>query len=341
MGVHLHHGKLGFFTAVYRCTIANLRLSAYHDPKTFFVKSVLDIAGNSRQLQLIDCRVTIQENQPSSADLAFLARDLVQLTLPHSDPGDVPVWTRTNGSLLLVMARTKIDRETGTLVGYPYGSIPRLLLYWLTTEVLRMKSCTVKLGSSLHNFMGSVGLSLATGGGKRSNAVRLKDQMRRLFAASISIQSTDMSGPDDSGGMLVARRSRFWWNPEDAAQEDRSNGYVELSQDFYQTLINSPIPVDTRALKALNHSPLALDLYAWSTHKAYSTSLKNKSAFVSYRELQQQLGAQYSELKAFGRKFRTALTLVKNVYPELKVEIETGGVVIYPSQPAIPRKLVG
>lgn len=327
---------------MYGCTVANLRHSAYDCPnKTFPVKSVLDIAVNSRQLQLIDCRVTIQEKQPTSADLAFLARDLVQLTLPHSDPGDVPVWKRTNGSLLLVMARTKVDRETGQLVGYPYGTIPRLLLYWLTTEVLRTKSRTLKLGSSLNDFMGSVGLSLATGGGKRSNAVRLKEQMRRLFAASISIQTTDLSGPDDSGGMLVARRSRFWWNPEDASQEDHTKSFVELSQDFYETLINAPIPVDTRALKALNHSPLALDLYAWSTHKAYATSLKNKSVFVSYRDLQQQLGAQYSELKAFGRKFRAALALVKTVYPGLEVKIETGGVVISPSQPAIPRKLVG
>ncbi len=39
----------------------------------------------------------------------------------------------------------------------------------------------------------------------------------------------------------------------------------------------------------LNHSPLALDLYAWATYKAYSTSLRNKSHFISYRDLQQQL----------------------------------------------------
>lgn len=314
--------------------------SAYHcSNRTFSVQSVSDIAGKSRQLQLIDTCVTIQEKQAAPSDLAFLARDLVQLTLPHSDPGNVPVWTRTNGSLILVVARTKLDRETGTLIGYPYGTIPRLLLYWLTSEALRTKSRTLQLGSSLHNFMGSVGLSLETGGGKRSNAARLKDQMKRLFAASISVQNTDQSSPEDSGGMLVARRSRFWWNPEDLHQSDQSKSWVELSQDFYETLVNSPIPVDTRALKALNHSPLALDLYAWATHKAYSTSLKNKSVFISYRELQQQLGSQYSELKAFGRKFRAALALVKTVYSALEVRIETGGVVISPSQPAIPRKL--
>ncbi len=40
---------------------------------------------------------------PTDRDRAFLARPLVQATLPHFDPGDVPVWTRTNGRLTLVV----------------------------------------------------------------------------------------------------------------------------------------------------------------------------------------------------------------------------------------------
>jgi len=305
------------------------------------VQRVSSIFATSRQLQLIDCGVTIQEKQAAPCDLAFMARDLVQVTLPHSDPGDVPAWMRTNGSVVLVITRTKVDLKTGKLIGYPYGSIPRLLLYWLTSEALRTKSPVLKLGGSLTDFMRSVGLSIDTGGGKRSNAVRLRDQMNRLFSASIGLQSASDSGPDDSAGMRVTRHSRFWWNPKDPNQQDLSDdSWLELSGDFYQTIINSPVPVDTRALKALNHSPLALDLYAWSTHKAYSTSLKNKSLYISYRDLQQQLGAQYSELKAFGRKLRVALKLVKTVYPGLEVRIETGGIVICPSLPAIPRRLI-
>jgi hypothetical protein len=132
------------------------------------------------------------------------------------------------------------------------------------------------------------------------------------------------------------------WTPRDTTQGDLfDTGWLELSHEFYQTIINSPVPVDIRALKALNHSPLALDLYAWATYKAYSTSLKNRSQFFSYKDLQQQLGAQYSELKAFGRKFRSALALVRTVYPGLDVRIETGGVCICPSQPAVPKRLTG
>ena len=305
------------------------------------MQRVSEIIATSRQLQLVESRVTIQAKQPAPCDLAFMASHLVQVTLPHSDPGDVPAWTRTNGSVVLVITRTKLDFKTGKLIGYPYGTIPRLLLYWLTSEALRTKSPVLKLGSSLNDFMGSVGLSLDTGGGKRSNVVRLRDQMNRLFSANIGLQSASAFGSDDSAGMRVTSRAHFWWNPKDPSQQELLDSWLELSHEFYQTIINSPVPVDTRALKALNHSPLALDLYAWSTHKAYSTLLKNKSIFVSYRDLQQQLGAQYSELKAFGRKFRAALSLVKTVYPGLEVRIETGGIVICPSQPAIPRRLTG
>ena len=38
---------------------------------------------------------------------------------------------RTNGRLTLTLVST---------VGYPYGSIPRLLLFWLTKEAVRTKS---------------------------------------------------------------------------------------------------------------------------------------------------------------------------------------------------------
>src|SRR3712207_607490 len=79
--------------------------------------------------QIIDAAAVIRERWPDASDLAFMAKHLVQVTLPHRDPGDVPFWSRTNGDLTLVIARTQIDQDTNQLIGYPYGTIPRLLLY--------------------------------------------------------------------------------------------------------------------------------------------------------------------------------------------------------------------
>jgi hypothetical protein len=60
----------------------------------------------------------------------------VQVTLPHRNPGDVPAWSRSNGSLTMTV-RPGWDHEKQKTLGYPYGSIPRLLLFWLTAEAVR------------------------------------------------------------------------------------------------------------------------------------------------------------------------------------------------------------
>ena len=37
--------------------------------------------------------------EPDATEKAFMARQLVQCTLPHANPGHLPVWTRRNGYL--------------------------------------------------------------------------------------------------------------------------------------------------------------------------------------------------------------------------------------------------
>ena len=120
------------------------------------------LAGPSFTEQLLlDAVVDIKQN-PDATEAAFMARQLVQCTLPHSDPGDVPIWTRTNGNLTLTV-RPDFDRKTHKAL-YPYGSVPRLLLFWIVTEAKRKKSRHLRLGNSLDSFMREVGLNPRTGG---------------------------------------------------------------------------------------------------------------------------------------------------------------------------------
>lgn len=78
--------------------------------------------------RLLDAAVEISQ-APNAVDKAFMARQLVQCTLPHSDPGDTPIWTRVNGNTTLVI-RPDFDRVTKKPL-YPYGTVPRLLLLWM------------------------------------------------------------------------------------------------------------------------------------------------------------------------------------------------------------------
>jgi hypothetical protein len=74
-------------------------------------------------LKLIDAAEAIRLD-PDKTEAAFMARQLVQATLPHKNPGDVPAWSRTNGNLTLGI-QPSWDFEKGKSIGYPYGTIPR------------------------------------------------------------------------------------------------------------------------------------------------------------------------------------------------------------------------
>ena len=292
-----------------------------------------------QQQQMVDAAALIRERWPDASDLAFMAKHLVQVTLPHRDPGDVPFWSRTNGDLTLVIARTQVDSDTNQMVGYPYGTIPRLLLYWITSEAIRTKSRRLELGGSLSEFMRDVGLNPNNGTGKRSDAHRLREQMSRLFASSISFQYSRISGNRTGKqwlNMPVSRGGQLWWDPKDPKQANLWESWIELGEDFFNAITGAPVPMDTRALRVLNNSPLALDLYAWATYKAYAATMKGQSQFISYQDFMAQLGTDYADPKNFKKKLLSTLKKVQAVYPQLKLESVPGGLKIHPCKPAVP-----
>lgn len=65
----------------------------------------------------------------------FMGRVLVQTTLPHSARGlgGRIDYQHTNGNLMLSVTGTR-------QYGLPYGSYPRLVLAWLTTEAVQTRS---------------------------------------------------------------------------------------------------------------------------------------------------------------------------------------------------------
>lgn len=285
--------------------------------------------------KLLDAATAIRLS-PDKEEAAFIARQLVQATLPHKNPGNVPLWSRANGDLTLTI---QPGQDRGKLLGYPYGTIPRLLLFWITTEALRTGKPRLELGNSLAAFMRELGLDPSRGG-KRSDAKRLRDQMERLFRARISFDQ--VRGERKAWlDMQVAPKGMLWWDDRAPEQQTLWDNWIQLSEDFFQAITAAPVPVDMRALKALKRSPLALDLYAWATYTAYQTQKKQESRFVSWEQLHGQFGGEYHQVKDFAHKARLALRKVQSVYPELGLDFEYGGVKVLPCIPSVtirPRK---
>ena len=124
-------------------------------------------------------------------EIAFCAREQILVTLPHSDYRP-PETDGEDGELKILVFRRKNGRvameitsgtdANGKPIGIPYGSIPRLLLCYIVSEINRTHSPRVYLGKSLAELARRLGLE-SKSGGKKSGIRHLQEQLRRLLAA--------------------------------------------------------------------------------------------------------------------------------------------------------------
>ena len=133
-----------------------------------------------------------------------MARLLALCSLPRTDPGNRDRYVRRNGPFTLIMI------AGGEIPKLPYGTLPRLLLAWVCTEAVRTGRRELVLGRSLAEFMRQIGITNDSGG-RRGDRTRLQNQMRRLFAAQVSLIYADKRH-DVRVSSLVAARAEFWWD---------------------------------------------------------------------------------------------------------------------------------
>lgn len=301
------------------------------------VSKTLKNSVTPKEQRILTAALSVRNEPPVKT---FLASQLVQCTLPHSNPGPVEWWSRSNGNLTLSI-RSGGNPVTQTLTGIPYGIIPRLLLFWINTEAARTKSRRLELGSNLSEFMRQLDLN-PSGRGSRSDAKRLKEQMARLFGSTISltVNREDRPGARAYHRMQVSESgtddSFQWWDASKPDQGSLWTESVELSEKFYQCITEAPVPGNMLALKALRSSSMLLDLYWWVIHRSYAARKRGEMVQIAWSDLSKQLGAEYSSQDEFARKTRIALAKIKAVYPGLEFQVKYGSLGILPeSQLAI------
>jgi hypothetical protein len=258
-----------------------------------------------------------------AGQVGYMGRVLVQTTLPHSRPSEA-AYERTSGHFTLSLTAPPS-------VGLPYGSIPRLVLAWLSTEAVRTKDRELQLGNSLSEFLSR--LELGRHGGPRGDITRLRTQMRRLFATTIMLRGED-HGRSGHSGMMVAEESMLFWDARHPDQGALWGSTVTLSEKFFREVTGHPVPLDLAILKALRRSPLGLDIYAWLT---WRMSFVRDRQVVPWQALQQQFGAEYRRARDFRRKFLDTLKSVVALYPDAQLTATATGLELLPSKPSVPR----
>ena len=274
---------------------------------------------------LINQALAIEDEQAQEAGaLGFMARAMVQATLPHRKI-EGNEFTRVNGSYSMTIMAPSV-------IGLPYGTVPRLLLAWLTTEAVKTQHRELELGDSLSGFMRELGI--VPTGGRWGSITRLKDQTRRLFSSSITAIYEKGAGFAVIN-QTVTDRAALWWDAKAPEQAGLWRSTVTLSENFFNEVIDRPVPIDMRAIKALKKSPMALDIYTWLTYRA---SYLKRPTVIPWASLALQFGSDYSRLRDFKQAFIDELKKVVLVYGRVQIEATELGLVVKPSLTHISKK---
>ena len=262
------------------------------------------------------------------ADLGFMARMLTLCSLPRTNPGNRTRYVRRNGPYTLVMS-------TNGLHKLPFGNLPRLLLAWVSTEAVRTRSRVLILGPSLSEFMRELGV-YSTGGGNAG--IKLRNQIKRLFDCTIQLTFKD-EDVERFVNSPIAARGEFWWNERKPDQSSLWESKIELGWDFFNEIINHPVPFDMNTLKALKRCSLGLDLYLWLVYRTFALRAPQR---LTWRQLYRQFeenpakASNKQTLKFFRRKVLRELKKIKLAWPKLNYTTAPGLLILQPSTPAIP-----
>lgn len=239
---------------------------------------------------------------------SYYTPELIQCTLPHSDP-KTRDWIRKNGNYSLIVS-SGIDSE-GTPFGVPYGSFPRLVLAYIITRVVQTNERRIDFSSYFSVFLKEIGYT-GNHKGNSESGKRIHDQLERLLHATISFEYKD----DEQRSRLnitVAPKSVLWWNYKKPDQGSLWGSYIDISEDFYHAILNAPVPLRTDVLAALKKSPLAIDVYMWVSYRLFTLQAGGQEQVtLSYGRLHEQFGTGISEAnyRSFRRDFKTALAKV-------------------------------
>lgn len=274
--------------------------------------------------RILDAAVEIYGAEPS--DLRYLHVVLAQCGLPYREPeAGTQFYEKRNGRTSLILTPGVLlspQTRKPTMQGIPYGAKPRLLMIHLCTAAKLQKSPEVEIAHSMSAFMQDLGLAVT--GGKTGSIGRFKEQLNRLAATRMQLLFQD----DDKVSMVNAASpiSRYdVWFPKSPDQRILWPTTVTLGREFYDSLMGeNALPLDARAIRALQQSAMALDVYTWLAHRLCRIP-QNKPAPISWMALQTQFGPEYGDRYKFRQDFKETLGKVLAVYRGANVDLPHGG----------------
>ena len=267
-------------------------------------------------------------------DINYQHSILCQVGLPRSKVNGTSFERRTKNAILSVEAGKIFDGEKFIQQFVPYGTKARLALGYIHTVAIKTQSAVIPVGDSAREFMQLIGLN--SDDGRTYSLVR--QQLMALSACKFTLGYIGASGKPSTLNTVPVKRFELWAYDNGKGQHALWPGEIELRDDYFKDLITHGVPYDPRAYIALSHSALSQDVYLMLCYRLHRVSAKGVK--VTWKQWLEQFGQEYTgkdSLRNFKDRFLPAVKDALHVYPDAKVEIVTGGLMLKQSRPAISR----
>jgi hypothetical protein len=250
--------------------------------------------------------------------------------LPHREHPIGEDWLiATDYAQLLVRPGVRV-RDDGTRepLAVPSGTVARLLLIDLQSEALETGGRDIELGPNPNRLIDRLGM---TRGGPVSR--KIVDHLERICRCSL-----DFKFGTDQRALFVNERivDAFEFSRVTDPRAKRPVPMIErlrLSQAFYGELQRHPILVDRAAIRDIQSSPRAIDIYLWL---AFRLPALQTATPVSWSALWRQFGRERL-LRTFRAEFREPLALALAAYKSARIEVGDRGLVLLPSSAPVRR----
>ena len=271
---------------------------------------------------------------PEHEEVSFLHTLFCQTGMPYRKPTE-RVWEHANGKVSVrVEAGNAYNPEKDAFVPLPlpYGPKARLVQIHLDSEAIRNQSPNIEVDGSMSAYAKGIFGIRPNGRDIRS----LKTQLGALSAATIRLAK----GGDHPIQVQTHIVSAFdIWFTKDANQHVLWPSVIKLSSDYYQSLADHAVPLDHRAVAALSHTALGLDIYTWLAQRLHRVNPARPS-FVAWANLWDQFGMNYKRINKFREVFLHALAQVQTQYPRAEIAVDGRGLTLSCSPPPISIKMI-
>ena len=212
-----------------------------------------------------DAALKIFTSPATIEDAIFQHSVLCQTFLPYRNPGDRRTWQHKQGNVsLAIQANEAINPHTGEFefIGLPYGTKARLILAHINSEAVKTQSRIIDVEASMTAFIKKIGLS------NDGRTIReVKEQLRRISTAVVSMGYTEEDRTTQIDLKIV--KAFDLWFPKDNRQRVLWSSIIQLSDDYFNSRMQHAVPLDERALSALSHNSMAMDIYSWLVQMLY------------------------------------------------------------------------